>query len=157
MVLLYTAGTGVVIAKDTPNFIANRIGVFSILNTMRAVQEMDLTVEEVDALTGTLIGWPRSATFRTLDMVGLDVLGHVVANMADGGHTATFRIFSRKYTRQWLGDKTGGGFYKKIKGGEGKEDERLALNWKHWNIVLCKGQNFPPSKWRKMPNRPQRG
>ncbi len=67
-------GKGVVYAKDTPNFIANRIGTFSVLNAMRLMQEMDLTIEEVDALTGSAVGWPRSATFRTIDMVGLDIL-----------------------------------------------------------------------------------
>src|SRR5271168_4166857 len=74
-------GKGVVLAKDTPNFIANRIGTFSMLNVMRLMQEMDLTVEETDALTGQAVGWPRSATFRTIDLVGLDILGHVVGNM----------------------------------------------------------------------------
>ena len=140
-------GKGVVVAKDTPNFIANRVGVFSVLNTMRLMQEMDLSVEEVDALTGQVIGWPKSATFRTMDLVGLDVLGDVVSNMpedADGGrgphstslragppHKATLPDFVRQMLeRRWLGDKTGGGFYKKIKGSEGKEDERLALDWK---------------------------
>src|ERR1700756_2453985 len=64
-------GKGVVKAKDTPNFIANRIGTFSVLNVMRLMQQLDLTIEEVDALTGPAVGWPRSATFRTLDLVGL--------------------------------------------------------------------------------------
>ena len=74
-------GKGVVLAKDTPNFIGNRIGTFSVLNVMRLMQEMDLTIEEIDALTGQAVGWPRSATFRTIDLVGLDILGHVVSNM----------------------------------------------------------------------------
>src|SRR5450432_1491711 len=74
-------GKGVVIAKDTPNFIGNRIGTFSVLNVMRLMQEMDLSIEDVDALTGNAVGWPRSATFRTIDLVGLDILGHVVSNM----------------------------------------------------------------------------
>src|SRR2546421_77793 len=74
-------GKGVVFAKDTPNFIANRIGTFSVLNVMRLMQEMELSVEEVDALTGQVVGWPKSATFRTIDLVGLDILGHVVGNM----------------------------------------------------------------------------
>ena len=69
-------------AKDTPNFIGNRIGTFSVLNVMRLMQEMDLTIEDVDALTGQAVGWPKSATFRTIDLVGLDILGHVVCNMA---------------------------------------------------------------------------
>src|ERR1700684_3782675 len=79
-------GKGVVIAKDTPNFMGNRIGTFSVLNVMRLMQEMDLSVEEVDALTGQAVGWPRSATFRTIDLVGLDVLGHVVGNMTQNVH-----------------------------------------------------------------------
>ncbi|MGA9356353.1 MAG: 3-hydroxyacyl-CoA dehydrogenase family protein, partial [Terriglobales bacterium] len=65
-------GKGVVFAKDTPNFIGNRIGTFSVLNVMRLMQEMDLSIEDVDALTGQAVGWPRSATFRTIDLVGLD-------------------------------------------------------------------------------------
>ena len=77
-------GKGVVLAKDRPNFIANRIGTFSVLNVMRLMQEMDMSIEDVDALTGQALGWPRSATFRTIDMVGLDVLGHVVSNMVAG-------------------------------------------------------------------------
>src|SRR6202030_1836408 len=76
-------GKGVVLAKDTPNFIGNRIGTFSVLNVMRLMQEMDLTIEEIDALTGQIVGWPRSATFRTIDLVGLDILGHVVKNMTE--------------------------------------------------------------------------
>src|ERR1700730_3513298 len=78
-------GKGVVFAKDAPNFIANRIGTFSVLNVMRLMQEMDLSVEDVDALTGDAVGWPKSATFRTIDLVGLDNLGHVVGNMAQVG------------------------------------------------------------------------
>src|SRR5574337_445004 len=67
-------GKGVVIAKDTPNFIANRIGTFSMLNVLRLMSELDMTVEEIDACTGPAVGWPKSATFRTVDIVGLDVL-----------------------------------------------------------------------------------
>src|SRR2546427_4530098 len=67
-------GKGIVFAKDTPNFIANRIGTFSVLNVMRLMQEMDLSIEDVDALTGQAVGWPKSATFRTIDLVGLDIL-----------------------------------------------------------------------------------
>src|SRR2546421_2650146 len=81
-------GKGVVFAKDTPNFIANRIGTFSVLNVMRLMQEMDMSIEDVDALTGQALGWPRSATFRTIDMVGLDILGHVVSNMTGAGASA---------------------------------------------------------------------
>jgi len=128
-------GKGVVLAKDTPNFIANRIGTFSVLNVMRLMQEMDLTVEEIDALTGQTVGWPRSATFRTIDLVGLDILGHVVTNMTQNVHDERSELqipafFRQMLERKWLGDKTKGGFYKKLKTANGKEDERLALDWK---------------------------
>jgi 3-hydroxyacyl-CoA dehydrogenase len=128
-------GKGVVLAKDTPNFIGNRIGTFSVLNVMRLMQEMDLAIEDVDALTGQAVGWPKSATFRTIDLVGLDILGHVVGNMTANVHDERSELhlpgfFTQMLERKWLGDKTKGGFYKKAKGGEGKEDERLALDWK---------------------------
>jgi 3-hydroxyacyl-CoA dehydrogenase len=128
-------GKGVVLAKDTPNFIGNRIGTFSVLNVMRLMQEMDLTIEDIDALTGQAVGWPKSATFRTIDLVGLDILGHVVGNMTANVHDerSDLRLpefFTQMLERKWLGDKTKGGFYKKAKGAEGKEDERLAIDWK---------------------------
>jgi 3-hydroxyacyl-CoA dehydrogenase len=128
-------GKGVVMAKDTPNFIGNRIGTFSVLNVMRLMQEMNLTIEEIDALTGQAVGWPRSATFRTIDLVGLDVLGHVVGNMTANVHDerSDLRLpdfFNQMLQRKWLGDKTKGGFYKKAKAHDGNEDERLALDWK---------------------------
>src|SRR5271167_4609615 len=128
-------GKGVVLAKDTPNFIGNRIGTFSVLNVIRLMQEMDLTIEEIDALTGQAVGWPRSATFRTIDLVGLDILGHVVGNMTANVRDERSELhlpgfFTQMIERKWLGDKTKAGFYKKMKGGEGKEDERMALDWK---------------------------
>src|ERR1700723_2777048 len=129
-------GKGVVLAKDTPNFIGNRIGTFSVLNVMRLMQEMDLTIEDVDALTGQAIGWPKSATFRTIDLVGLDILGHVVSNMTanvqdERSELKLPEFYRQMLDRKWLGDKTKGGFYKKAKSGNDKdEDERQALNWK---------------------------
>ncbi|HUO26172.1 MAG TPA: 3-hydroxyacyl-CoA dehydrogenase NAD-binding domain-containing protein [Candidatus Aquilonibacter sp.] len=128
-------GKGVVLAKDTPNFIGNRIGTFSVLNVMRLMQEMDLTIEDVDALTGQAVGWPKSATFRTIDLVGLDILGHVVGNMTANvrDERSDLRLpdfFAQMLHHKWLGDKTRGGFYKKVKAPEGQEDERLAINWK---------------------------
>ncbi len=130
-------GKGIVLAKDTPNFIANRIGTFSVLNVMRLMQEMDLTIEDVDALTGQAVGWPKSATFRTIDLVGLDILSHVVGNMASVGRQecppparGLPDFYQQMLQRKWLGDKTKGGFYKRVKGGEGTEDERMALDWK---------------------------
>lgn len=129
-------GKGVVLAKDTPNFVGNRIGTFSVLNIMRLMQEMDLSIEDVDALTGQAVGWPKSATFRTIDLVGLDILGHVVGNMT--AHVQDERselrlpdFYKQMLERKWLGDKTKGGFYKKNAAAEsGKEDERMALDWK---------------------------
>ncbi|HVN07393.1 MAG TPA: 3-hydroxyacyl-CoA dehydrogenase NAD-binding domain-containing protein [Patescibacteria group bacterium] len=128
-------GKGVVIAKDTPNFIANRIGTFSMLNVLALMQELDMTIEEVDACTGPAVGWPKSATFRTADIVGLDVLVHVVRNIYDNATADEMReryrvpaLVEDMMKRGWLGDKTGGGFYKRVKGGEGKEI--LSLDWK---------------------------
>jgi 3-hydroxyacyl-CoA dehydrogenase len=127
-------GKGVVFAKDTPNFIGNRIGTFSVLNVMRLMQEMDLSIEDVDALTGAPVGWPKSATFRTIDLVGLDILSHVVGNMTSNVRDERSELhipdfYKQMLDRKWLGDKTKGGFYKKSKGADGKE-ERLALDWK---------------------------
>ncbi len=126
-------GKGVVHAKDTPNFIANRIGTFSALNVMRLMQEMDLSIEEVDALTGQAVGWPKMATFRLTDLVGFDVLGHVVRNAITNIHDERSDLklpdfFVAMLERKWLGDKTKGGFYKKQKSADG--EQRLALDWK---------------------------
>src|SRR5450631_2071487 len=141
-------GKGVVFAKDTPNFIGNRIGTFSVLSLMRLMQEMDLSVEEVDALTGQAVGWPKSATFRTIDLVGLDILGHVVGNMTTNVHDERSELrlpefFGQMLQKKWLGDKTKGGFYKKAKGGPGKEDERLALDWKTLEYHPRQKPKFP--------------
>lgn len=127
-------GKGVVPAKDTPNFIANRIGTFSMLNAIRLMQSLGMTIEEVDACTGPAVGWPRSATFRTADLVGLDVLVHVVKNIyetAPGDESREMykvpSFVEEMAKRGWLGDKTGQGFYKKTKGGG--EKEILALDY----------------------------
>jgi 3-hydroxyacyl-CoA dehydrogenase len=139
-------GKGVVFAKDTPNFIGNRIGTFSVLNVMRLMQEMDLTIEEVDALTGDALGWPKSATFRTIDLVGLDILGHVVGNMesASGAGSASKLpdFYRQMLDKKWLGDKTKGGFYKRTKEA-GKEEDRLALDWKTLEYHPVKKAKFP--------------
>src|ERR1700731_2719783 len=116
-------GKGVVIAKDTPNFIANRIGTFSMLNALRLMGTLGMTVEEVDASTGPAIGQPKSATFRTADIVGIDVLVHVVKNIYESvpndESRETYRVpvlVEEMVRRGWLGDKTGQGFYKRVKG-----------------------------------------
>jgi 3-hydroxyacyl-CoA dehydrogenase len=147
-------GKGIVLAKDTPNFIGNRIGTFSVLNVMRLMQEMDLTIEDVDALTGQAVGWPRSATFRTIDLVGLDILGYVVSNtvrVAPGDSPPPLDersdlklpdFYKQMLERKWLGDKTKGGFYKKAKGNQG-EEERLALDWKTLEYHPRQKPKFP--------------
>jgi len=125
-------GKSVVAANDRPNFIANRIGAFTMLNTLRVMQQQGLTIEEVDALTGKPLGWPKTGTFRLADMVGLDVLGSVVRNFAANAKDERAdvdlpRFFEQMLERNWFGDKTGQGFYKKMKGGEG--DDRLVLDF----------------------------
>ncbi len=113
-------GKGVVYAKDTPNFIANRIGVFGMMATLAAARKMNLSVEEVDAMTGPVLGRPKSATFRTADVVGLDTLAHV-ANTAyqkcpDDESREIFKIpdfLAKMIENKWLGQKTRQGFYKK--------------------------------------------
>jgi 3-hydroxyacyl-CoA dehydrogenase len=127
-------GKGVVVAKDTPNFIANRIGTYSMLNALRLMSQLGMTVEEVDACTGPAVGWPKSATFRTADIVGLDILMHVVKNIYEAAphdeSRESYRVpamVEEMAKRNWLGDKTGQGFYKRVKGGEG-EKEILTLD-----------------------------
>lgn len=127
-------GKGIVVAKDTPNFIANRIGTFSMLNALRLMASLGLTVEEVDACTGPAVGWPKSATFRTADIVGVDVLAHVVRNIYETAPNDESReayrvpvLVEELLNRKWLGDKTGQGFYKKSKG-EGGDKEILTLD-----------------------------
>ncbi len=121
-------GKGVVLAKDTPNFIANRIGTFSMLNALRLMTSLGMAIEEVDACTGPAVGQPKSATFRTADIVGLDVLVHVVKNIYETVPNDESReiykippFMEEMVRRGWLGDKTGQGFYKKMKGGGEKE------------------------------------
>ncbi len=145
-------GKGAVYAKDTPNFIANRIGTFSALNVMRLMQEMDLSIEEVDALTGTAVGWPKTATFRLFDLVGLDVLGHVVRNATTNIHDERGDLklpdfFLQMLERKWLGDKTKGGFYRKEKK-DGKT-EILALDWKTLQYRPSQRPKFPSLEMAK--------
>jgi 3-hydroxyacyl-CoA dehydrogenase len=121
-------GKGVVIAKDTPNFIANRIGTFSMLNALKLMSTLGMTIEEVDACTGPAVGWPKSATFRTADIVGIDVLAHVVKNIYETAANDESResykvpaLIEEMLKRGWLGDKTGQGFYQRVKSSVDKE------------------------------------
>ena len=124
-------GKTVVYARDTPNFIANRIGVYIMVQAIDLMQQQGLTIEEVDVLTGSAIGWPRTGSFRLSDMVGLDILAHVVANFSQSRAGEALQLppfVETMLQRRWLGDKTGQGFYKKEKDPEGNE-LRLALDW----------------------------
>lgn len=129
-----TLGKTVVLAKDTPNFIANRIGTYGLLVTLREMEEKGYTVEEVDAVTGPAMGRPKSATFRTLDLVGLDTFLHVAdnvyANVTDEAEKLVFAApesLKQMVSRGWLGEKSGQGFYRKIKGERGSEILSLDL------------------------------
>jgi 3-hydroxyacyl-CoA dehydrogenase len=124
-------GKTAVLAKDTPAFIGNRIGIFGIMSLFHIVKEMDLTVEEVDKLTGPVIGRPKSATFRTIDVVGLDTLVHTANGVKDNCPNDEAReqfvipdFVNQMMEKKWLGSKTGQGFYKK----EGREIKVLDLN-----------------------------
>jgi len=127
-------GKKTVLCKDTPAFIANRIGVYSIMSLFHTVKEMGLSVEAVDSLTGPVLGRPKSATFRTCDVVGLDTLVHVAKgveeNCPNDEAKETFAIpeyVQKMVDNDWLGSKSGQGFYKKVKGDDGKS-KILALN-----------------------------
>ena len=118
-----------VIAKDTPAFIGNRVGIFGIQSLFHQVRELGLTIEEVDKLTGPVIGRPKSATFRTVDVVGLDTLVHVANGIYDNcPNDEAHELFklpdfiNTMVKNNWLGSKTGQGFYKKVKGDKGKSE-----------------------------------
>jgi len=158
-------GKGIVYAKDTPNFIANRIGTFSVVNIIRLMQEFDFSIEDVDALTGSAIGFPKSATFRTIDMIGLDVLGHVVRNakhmvsalagaggsdvelLDERGDLELPAFYDQMVERKMLGDKTQAGFYKKDRGPQG--EQRLALDWKTLEYRPSSRPKFPSLEMAK--------
>jgi 3-hydroxyacyl-CoA dehydrogenase len=118
-----------IVAKDTPAFIGNRVGIFSIMSLFHMVKELDMTVEEVDKLTGPVIGRPKSATFRTVDVVGLDTLVHVANGIYDkceeDERHNLFKLpefIDTMMTNKWLGSKTGQGFYKKVKKDDGSSE-----------------------------------
>ena len=121
-------GKQVVMAHDTPNFIANRVGISVMYTAASLMLEQGLTIEEVDALTGQAIGWPRTGTFRLADLVGIDILAHVAANFPKGVTQSRFSsVMEEIMKRGWLGDKAGQGFYKKSRGADGK-DLRMVLD-----------------------------
>jgi 3-hydroxyacyl-CoA dehydrogenase len=133
---------------DTPAFIANRIGVYSILSLFHLVEESDFTINDIDLFTGTIIGRPKSATFRTCDVVGLDTLVHVSNNLAaalpEGNEKKTFELpgfISQMIEKKWLGDKTKQGFFKKSKDEKGKTIY-LSLDLKSFEYNLQKKNKF---------------
>ena len=142
-------GKTTVIAKDTPAFIGNRIGIYGIQSLFHLVKEVGLTVEEVDKLTGPVIGRPKSATFRTVDVVGLDTLVHVAngiyENCPDDEEHEVFKLPAFVNTlmeNKWLGSKSGQGFYKKVKDENGKS-QILGLDLETLAYRKGKRANFP--------------
>ncbi len=128
-------GKTTVLCKDTPAFIANRIGVFSIMSIFHIMDQQKLSIDEIDALTGPIIGRPKSATFRTADVVGIDTLVKVAKGVADNcPNDEAKNIFTipewleKIVANNWLGDKTGQGFFKKTKSAAGKEIVTLHLS-----------------------------
>lgn len=118
-------GKQVVFANDTPNFIANRIGVAVMFTAATLMLQQGLTIEEADALTGQAIGWPRTGTFRLADMVGIDVLAHVAANFPQGAEPGRFsEVLSEIVKRGWIGDKAGQGFYRKTRAADGPDGQK---------------------------------
>ena len=141
-------GKKTVLCNDTPAFIANRIGIFSIMSLFHMMEKSDLTIEEVDKLTGPALGRPKSATFRTCDVVGLDTLVHVsdflYANCVSDEHRDIFKIpsyIASMSSNKWLGDKTAQGFYKKVKSDKGSEI--LALDLKTLEYRVQQKVSFP--------------
>ena len=142
-------GKGVVPCKDTPNFIANRIGSFFGATVHKTMMEGDYTIEEVDALTGALIGLPNSASFRLLDLVGLDVWAFVAKNLYEAVPDDPWRerflppdFLARMLERGWLGDKSGQGFYKRV----GPEKEIWAIDWKTLDYHAAAKVRFPTAE-----------
>ncbi len=148
-------GKKTVLCKDTPAFIANRVGVYSIMALFHAVGDLGLTVEEVDKLTGPVLGRPKSATFRTCDVVGLDTLVHVAnglkANCPNDEEKTLFELpeyISKMVENKWLGSKSGQGFYKKVKTADGKS-EIHSLDLKTFEYRPSQKVKFPTLEMTK--------
>ena len=152
-------GKDSVLAKDTPGFIGNRIGTFGMVNILNNIEKLNLTIEEIDNLTGPIIGSPKSATFRTSDVVGLDTTVNVATgiydNCPDDEFRETFKLPQYIYKmleNNWLGSKTDGGFYKRIKDEKGKSTI-LSLDLKTLEYSPVKKVSFETvSKARKVIN-----
>jgi 3-hydroxyacyl-CoA dehydrogenase len=147
----YRLGKGVVVCKDTPNFIGNRVAFGTGAFAMDFILKNGYTVDEVDAVTGPLMGRPKTATFRLIDLVGLDVWDHVAQNLAPliphdtlGQEylkaEAPARLMSTMLERKWLGNKTKIGFYKEVRGEDGKKE--------FWSLDLKTLEHVPPTKPR---------
>ncbi len=143
-------GKGVIWAKDTPNFIANRIGVHGMMGTMNAMMKLDYRIDEVDTIVGPPLGRPKTAAFKTADLVGLDTLHHVAMTVYNGckddPERETFKppkFFDDIVAKKWLGNKTKGGFYKK----EGKD--KLVVDWKTLEYMPQTKPDFPSVKATK--------
>ncbi len=158
-------GKGAVWCKDTPNFVANRIGIYGMMLTMKLADEMQLSITDVDKLTGTLIGHPKSATFRTGDVVGLDTLVHVANTAYELGENdearELFKIpdYLQKLVDEGrLGQKTGEGFYKKISKGVIHELNTKTLEYepgvkrKFDAVRVSKNETYLPGKFRALVN-----
>ncbi|QRG67004.1 3-hydroxyacyl-CoA dehydrogenase/enoyl-CoA hydratase family protein [Brevibacillus choshinensis] len=131
----HVLGKGTVLCKDTPNFIANRIGTYGLQVSIHELVRLGLGVDEVDALTGPVIGRPKSATFRTLDVVGLDTYVHVANNVKnksqDEHEKAVFEVppfVLQMVEKRWIGQKAGQGFFKQVKSAQGKEIQALDID-----------------------------
>jgi 3-hydroxyacyl-CoA dehydrogenase len=140
-------GKTVVPSKDTPNFIANRIGTFAVMNTIRLMKIQGWTIEEIDLLTGTPLGWPKTGTFRLTDLVGVDVLVHVARNFeratSDERPDVTIDpVMEKMLSRGMLGDKTRKGFYRKTRSSGGQE-KREVLNLATLEYEPLRPANFP--------------
>ncbi len=142
-------GKTTVLCKDTPAFIANRIGVFSIMSIFHLMEKLQLGIDEIDLLTGPVMGRPKSATFRTADVVGIDTLVKVAIGVKDNCPSDEARdIFTipgwlqKMVDHQWLGDKTGQGFFKKTKAADGSR-EILTLNLQTFEYAARKRPKFP--------------
>ena len=154
-------GKTTVLAKDTPAFIANRIGVFSMMNLLHEVKNLGLNVTDIDKLTGPVIGRPKSATFRTADVVGLDTLVHVAQGVEKSGVEAqnfndVFKLpeyIQEMVDNKWLGAKTEQGFYKKVKNAEGKS-EIHGLNLDTMEYELQGKSSFPTLELTKNIDKP---